>query len=108
MNNCEPVIMTPQAACFVLTVKGTLSKSLTASISISLTHSQWRVDDSVVEVNRDLLFNERRGGQSSPLLRVVAMIVSDNDTTQTCIFNMFQNIRTQALDRRSACVDVIA
>lgn len=91
----EPVIMTPHAACFSFTVNGTLPISYVSAPSRSTqTYSQRSVDHAVMEVHGDFEVDEYCRCQFSPMLRVVAMVMSNDNTSRPGVFHMVQNIGT--------------
>lgn len=55
--------------------------------------SQWRVSESLMEVDRDLLVDENRSSKLGPLLRIVTMIMANDYSARTRIFDVLQNIR---------------
>ena len=52
------------------------------------------MDDTIVKIYWHLFVDEDCCCQFRPLLRVVPVVIADNNTTSACIFYVLQHIRT--------------
>jgi hypothetical protein len=99
----EPVIITPQAALNLFTPKGTLDlvSAIPRTTRESYVDLHRSVNKTPVKIGLESSIEERGGGQPRPPLRVVPMVVSDNDSAIPSIVDVLENISAQALNHES-------
>lgn len=61
--------------------------------------SHWSVDHATEEVNLHTFRKERSSGQFRPVLRIVPVIVANNDSARGSVGNLFNHICSESLCR---------
>lgn len=105
-----PVIMTPAAAFILLTLNGTLVSQvwiLVKKTSQDIVHSQGSMHNPLVQIYFNSSSYESGYCKLGPSLRVMSVVISNDNPPRRWIRNTLQHVCTQALNTRQTCKFVI-